>query len=98
VADWTDDPVVRDFRAQISDADAAILEAVNKRLELVGRLREYKESQGYPFVDRKREAALLEELARTNPGPLSPDGLRQLYACLLGLTKREVSGRTAQTL
>ena len=40
------DPVVRDLRGEISELDRAIVAAVNVRLELVARLKRYKESHG----------------------------------------------------
>jgi chorismate mutase len=85
------DPVVRDLRGEISEIDRAIVAAVNARLELVARLKRYKESQGLAFVDPERERQLVEELARGNAGPLSEEGLRDLCAALLELTKREVT-------
>jgi chorismate mutase len=39
------DHVVRGLREQISDNDRLIVEAVNKRLQLVARLRDYKASR-----------------------------------------------------
>jgi chorismate mutase len=84
------DPLVGELREQITATDLEIVEAVNRRLELVRRLKEHKAARGYEFVDRGREDALLAELARENSGPLSPDGLRQLHAELLDLTKREL--------
>jgi chorismate mutase / prephenate dehydratase len=92
VSDQSSDPTIRRLREEISGVDRAIVDAVNARLDLVARLREYKASNGIPFVDPERERQLLDELASGNPGPLSDDGLRELYACLLDLTKREVSG------
>ena len=85
------DPVVHEFREQISAADRAILEAVNTRLGLVARLKEYKDAHGIGFVDPDREAALLRELERANDGPLSSEGLRELFTQILELTKRELS-------
>jgi 3-deoxy-7-phosphoheptulonate synthase/chorismate mutase len=84
------DPVIRDLREQISAADRAVLEAVNRRLELVAELKRYKESQGIAFVDPERERAMLEHFARANGGPLSDEGVRELMTMLLDLTKREV--------
>jgi chorismate mutase len=84
------DPVIRDLREQISAADRAALEAVNRRLELVAELKRYKESRGIAFVDPERERTMLEELARANGGPLSDEGVRELLTMLLDLTKREV--------
>ena len=84
------DPVVRDLRSEISEVDRAIVASVNTRLELVARLKRHKELHGLPFLDPDRERQLVEELARANAGPLSDDGLRDLYAALLELTKREV--------
>lgn len=84
------DPVIRDLREQISEADRTVLEAFNRRLDLVAELKRYKESQGIAFVDPDRERAMLEELARANGGPLSDQGVRELQAMLLDLTKREV--------
>ena len=85
------DPVVRDLRGEISEIDRAIVAAVNVRLELVARLKRYKESQGLPFLDPERERQLVEELAGANAGPLSDQGLCDLVAALLELTKREVA-------
>ena len=89
MADWAKDPVVVDLREQISDTDRVILETINRRLELVGRLRDYKAERGYPFVDKAREDELVDELARRNTGPLSSEGLKELYTGLLDLMKRE---------
>lgn len=88
------DAVVRQLREQISDADRALIEALNTRLELVARLKRYKESRGLGFVDRAREEWMFNYLARANHGPLSPEGLREIYAKMLDLTKREI-GRSS---
>src|SRR5918992_1067126 len=85
------DPVVRQLREQISDNDLAIVEAINKRLKLVKRLKEYKTSRGFEFVDQAREDWMLSYVTRANQGPLSADGLRKIYGELLDLTKREVA-------
>ena len=84
------DPIIRRFREQISDNDRALVDAVNRRLELVTRLKAYKESRGVDFLDPEREEWMLRYLARANRGPLSSAGLRELFAELLDLTKREV--------
>lgn len=86
------DPVVRDLRERITETDRAILAALNARVELVRELREHKLANGWDFVDRDREARLLDALADENPGPLSEEGLRRLFGDVLDLTKRELSG------
>jgi chorismate mutase len=85
------DPVVRQLREQISDNDAAIVEGINKRLRLVARLKEYKASRGLDFVDLAREDWMVRYLARANRGPLSSEGLREIFEDILDLTKREVA-------
>ena len=89
--DPNSDPRVRELRAEITSTDHEIVRAVNRRLELVRRLKEHKAAVGYDFLDKGREEALLDELERENRGPLSADGLRELHAALLDLTKRELS-------
>ena len=86
------DPLVRQLREQISDNDLAIVNAINKRLRLVQRLRDYKLSRNWEFVDQAREDWMLSYLARANSGPLSEAGLREIYGELLDLSKREVAG------
>ena len=86
------DPTVQRLRDEISDLDRSILDAVNGRLELVAALRRHKQEVGLPFLDPDRERQLLEELASANSGPLSDEGLRELFSGLLDLTKREVAG------
>lgn len=85
------DPAIERLREEISDLDRAIVDAVNARLELVARLKRHKESAGIPFVDPERERQLLDDLVSANRGPLSAEGLRELFCELLDLTKREVT-------
>ena len=82
--------MIRRLREQISDTDRSIVDAINTRLKLVARLKRYKEERGLEFVDLEREEWMLNYLLRANRGPLSADGLRELFAEILDLTKREV--------
>ena len=85
------DATVRQLRDEIAAVDRTLLAAVNTRLELVARLKRHKQEVGLPFVDPDRERALEVALAAEYRGPLSEEGLRELYTYLLDLTKREVS-------
>jgi 3-deoxy-7-phosphoheptulonate synthase / chorismate mutase len=86
-----EDPVIQQFRDQISDNDRALVEALNARLRLVAKLKAYKESRGIDFVDPEREEWILRDLTRANRGPLTDEGLRTFYEQIFDLTKREVS-------
>jgi len=87
----TQDPVIKQFREQISDTDRAIVDAVNRRLQLVAQIKAYKESRGLGFLDPEREEWMLQYLTRANRGPLSTEGLRELFTLILDLSKREVT-------
>ena len=86
------DPVIQQFRRQISDNDRLLVQALNRRLELVAQLKRYKEARGLEFVDPEREEWMLRDLLRANRGPLSEEGLEAIYAHVLELTKQEVVG------
>ena len=85
-----DDPRIAQLREQLTANDVEIVEALNVRLELVAQLKRVKEEIGANFLDPAREEWLLQHLASTNRGPLSEDGLREIYTELLALTKREL--------
>jgi chorismate mutase len=84
------DPVVRGLRDEIAANDLSLLEGINRRVELVRRLKEHKDAQGLEFVDQAQEERLLDRLASANRGPLSDEAVRELYLKLLELTKREL--------
>lgn len=90
------DAYVQQVRRQISDLDRSLVELVNKRLELVAGLKRYKDEHGIGFVDLAREEWMLQYLQRLNRGPLSGDGLSELYHELLDLMKREVTRELPQ--
>jgi chorismate mutase len=86
-----EDEIAR-FRAEIGEVDRALLEGVNRRLELVRDLKRYKDEHGIDFVDPGREAELLDERVRQNAGALSDAGVRSFFVELLALIKRELGG------
>lgn len=90
------DQVVRQYREQISDNDLKIVEALNKRIQLVEKLKRYKESQGMEFFDPRQEDWVFTYLARANRGPLSAEGLREIFTVVLEVAKREAAALSAR--
>jgi chorismate mutase len=91
VAETTNDPVIKHYREQISDNDVKILDALNKRIRLVKSLKDYKEAQGLSFYDAAQEDWVITYLCRANRGPLSNEGLREIYSLVLQVAKREAA-------
>jgi chorismate mutase / prephenate dehydrogenase len=86
-----DDPVVKQFRDQISENDLRIIELVNKRLSLVDKLWRYKAEHGIDMYNPEREEWMVTFLARANKGPLSRDAMVDIYRTLVETTKREAT-------
>ena len=84
------DPTVERLRRELAKHDRAVLDAINARLRLVAELKRYKAEAGLPFVDAEQEQRLLERLVAGNRGPLSEEGVRDLFREILDLTKREL--------
>ncbi len=85
------DALIRQMRDQIVDNDVKLVQAINTRLRLVARIRAYKEEHGIAFVDPSREEWMHRFLQGTNTGPLTHQGLAEIYGHLLELTKRETA-------
>ncbi len=84
-----DDPVIKQFRDQISDNDLKIVELINKRLKLVDKLWRYKAEQGVEVYNQAREEWMLTFVSRANKGPISSDALQEIYQHLVEVTKNE---------
>jgi chorismate mutase len=91
VSTSSDDPVVKQFRDQISDNDLKIIELINKRLTLVDKLWRYKTEHGLDMYVPAREEWMLTFLSRANKGPLSQEALQDLYKQIVETTKSEAT-------
>ncbi len=91
MSDQSTDPIVEQFRNQITDTDLAILEALNKRIATVRKLHDYKAEKGYDAVDPAREDWLTQYLQRCNKGPLANDEVAALWRTIIDTTLREVA-------
>ena len=83
---------VGEYRDQISAADRELLAAINRRVELVRALHEYKRAEGIPLTDPARDEQLIVELQAANTGPLSDQGVAELFRHVLDLTRKELHG------
>jgi prephenate dehydrogenase len=79
------------LRREISELDLQLLELLNRRLELVASVRDYKDSAGERWIDPEREAELLQALVAANPGPLSERGVTSIFSAVLDVLKQEVA-------
>jgi prephenate dehydrogenase len=79
------------LRSEISELDRRLLELLNRRLELVAAVRDFKDSAGERWIDPEREAELLQALVAANPGPLSERGVTSIFSAVLDVLKQEVA-------
>lgn len=86
------DPVVQGLRDRIDAIDRELLAGLNRRLALVAELKLHKEAHGYAFTDPGREERLLATLRAANDGPLSDEGVDEVFRVIVARTKRDVYG------
>ncbi len=79
------------LRGEISELDRQLLALLNRRLELVAAVRDYKDSAGERWIDPEREAELVGALVEENAGPLSERGVRSIFSAVLDVLKQEVA-------
>jgi chorismate mutase len=84
--------VIDEAREQIGEVDRALLAALNRRLEIVTALHDYKLREGIPLRDPERETALIATLQAENEGPLSDDSVARFFDFVLALTRDEIHG------
>ena len=89
----TADPEIERLRAELAELDVSVVSAINRRLLLVAELKRVKDERGIGFLDPAREEWMQRYLVEQNGGPLTNEGLRQIYTELLALTKRELAKR-----
>ncbi len=85
------DPV-DESREQITATDRELLAALNRRVEIVRRLHDYKLREGIPLRDPGREEALIAALQAANGGPLSAEAVARFFHFVLELTRDEIHG------
>ncbi|HVA31892.1 MAG TPA: prephenate dehydrogenase/arogenate dehydrogenase family protein [Gaiellaceae bacterium] len=86
----TDDADLGRLREQIATLDREVLDALNRRLELVARVQEHKHETGARLIDARREAELIRELTAANAGPLSESAVQSVFAAVLDVMKQEL--------
>jgi len=86
---------IEELRARIAVVDRELVAEAGRRLELVEELRREKVARGLDFLDPDQELRLTEALVSSNQGALGEQGVRELVAAMLELTKRELGRRAA---
>ena len=79
------------LRSEISELDRRLLELLNRRLELVAAVRDYKDAAGERWIDPEREAELVQALVAANRGPLTERGVSSIFSAILDVLKQEVA-------
>jgi len=67
------------LRKKIDDIDFKILQLLNKRTEIVLRIRKTKKNKRLNIHSPEREREILERLKNLNPGPFPTDALKSIY-------------------
>ncbi|MEI8105493.1 MAG: chorismate mutase [Actinomycetes bacterium] len=86
------DSVVRGIRDEIDAIDRSLIDGLNRRIEIVRHLHDYKVEHGLPLRDPGREESMVVELIASSSGPLSPEGIADFVHNVLDLTRREIHG------
>ena len=71
------------YRDQINDIDHELVDSLNKRAEIVMKVKKLKQKGDVPLYDARREEELIENIAKYNKGPLYRDNIIQIFESIL---------------
>ncbi len=79
---------IEDLRRDIDAIDTGILDLLNKRMALAGRIGRYKAEAGVTIVDKARERDMLRTLVSRNTGPLDDDRLKIIFTEIIAASRQ----------
>ena len=68
-----------DWRKRIDEIDQQILKLLNERARCAVEIGHYKKQHGLPAWVPEREAEILRNVVKANPGPLDDAAVRRLF-------------------
>lgn len=71
------------YREEINEIDKNIVDFLNKRAEVVLKIKRLKEKRNVPLYDAKREEELINNIVKYNKGPLYNDNIVQIFESIL---------------
>jgi chorismate mutase-like protein len=74
---------IEELRKQVDAIDEEIVKQLNKRAELVLKIRDAKKAEGQPYHDPERELRILNKVMSASDGPLDADTIKHLYRHIL---------------
>ncbi len=75
------------FRKQIDEIDQKLIQLLNERSSLANNIGRIKQQIGLPIYMPVREKEILENVMRTNPGPLPAEAVRRLFERIIDETR-----------
>ena len=70
-------------RQAIDEIDEKILDLINQRLSLAKQIGDLKKQGDIQITDSAREKEIMNRLLEKNNGPLSADGLRNIFGAII---------------
>jgi len=70
---------ISDLRLTIDDLDDRIIQLLNERARVAQQIGSLKKQEGLNVLDSDREAAVLNDRMRRNPGPLRGEQIRAIF-------------------
>ena len=71
------------YREEINKIDKNLVDFLNKRAEVVMKIKKLKEDRDVPLYDAKREEELINNIIKYNKGPLYNDNIIQIFESIL---------------
>jgi chorismate mutase len=76
------------LRQRIDAIDAQLMRLLNSRSACAVEIGKVKRILGLPVYSPEREAAILERVARENPGPLDKGAVRRVFERIIDESRR----------
>lgn len=78
-----------EYRAQLDAIDGGMTELFLRRIEITGRIGEYKRAVGIPVLDAKREEQVIASRTQLAPTPAARYAVANLFESILTLSRRQ---------
>lgn len=72
-----------DWRGRIDTLNAQLVQLLNERARCAEGIAAFKQRNGLPVFDARREQAVLERVSSLNAGPLSDEALHRIFNCIM---------------